>query len=729
MYTLEDLFLKAHVFGPTLSQARWNATGDALCYLKAASRLNASEAVADSPLALWQCKASHLSSHSGLDQGEIQVCAATQLFQSGLKPKDLTDAEKDLQERKRVFSTGITQFEPHPLASHQFLLSMQGSLLEWDATLGHGDLLHEGGAFYAQYSPSGNQVSFIENDALYVLKKGETKPKFIAGPSSHYTQVGVAEFVAQEELSRFEGVWWSSDDRYLAYQTTHDLQIPVTQRQEIYAHQTKNISQRYPFVGGPNAQVGLQLFDLREEKHFPILELQDDFYLARAGWLGDSFVFVMLNRLQNHLKMFRFDLNQKKSILFFEEKKVPFINIFCKKLYFWNRQLIWHGEEEYGAIYAIDPFGLQTFKKVTPDSHQVASLLDAKGNVLLYSALHNNALERKAFVLNLESQSLFPIPHTHRFVDSGSLYSDSKTGEWHGILCGSDLTQSAVFSYFKMPEKGKSLSDLNPFYVSKMREEFSKCLFTPEFSTFSHDGHRFNSMCISPPVSNPHQKFPAIVYLYGGPHKQVVQMGTYSNDWLFAQYLCSLGFVVFSMDNRGTPYQGYSFESAIYQKMGQIDVEDQAAGVEYLKSFPHIDAQRLGVFGWSYGGFLTLMCLLKKPDLFKVGVSGAPVTDFRMYDTCYTERYMGLPSMAPEAYGQTDASAFASTLKARLLLIHGMADDNVLFDHSIKMADALYENQKTFEPLFYPGEKHAIARPKRRLHKYQSIARFFKEYL
>jgi dipeptidyl-peptidase-4 len=234
---------------------------------------------------------------------------------------------------------------------------------------------------------------------------------------------------------------------------------------------------------------------------------------------------------------------------------------------------------------------------------------------------------------------------------------------------------------------------------------------------------------IKPKDFSPSKKYPAIVYVYGGPHAQKVNYGWQGMYYLYAQYLAAQGFVVFTLDNRGSAHRGKVFEADIAKAFGSVDLEDQVHGAKYLQTLPFVDKDRLGIYGWSYGGYMTLMAMCKAPELFKVGSSGAPVTDWYLYDTAYTERYLGLPQLESDTYKKASVFTWVDGLKGKLQLIHGMADDNVLYVNSTMLYSELQKRGKQFEIQAYPGEKHALASTPMRVHCYASITRFFKDNL
>jgi dipeptidyl-peptidase-4 len=249
-----------------------------------------------------------------------------------------------------------------------------------------------------------------------------------------------------------------------------------------------------------------------------------------------------------------------------------------------------------------------------------------------------------------------------------------------------------------------------------------------EFGTLeAEDGQALYYRMLKPADFDAGKQYPVVVYVYGGPMGQSV-----INAWTvgFNEILARRGFVVFTVDNRGTGFRGTAFDAPLYRHMGKVEVADQLVGVDYLRSLDFVDPDRIGIWGWSYGGYMTLMSLFKHPDVFAAGVSGAPVTDWTLYDTHYTERYLGTPQNNAEGYEASGVFPYVGNLAAPLLLIHGMADDNVLFTNSTKLMKSLQDEGRPFDVMTYPGSKHGLTRvPATGEHAYAHILRFFRQHL
>jgi dipeptidyl-peptidase-4 len=250
---------------------------------------------------------------------------------------------------------------------------------------------------------------------------------------------------------------------------------------------------------------------------------------------------------------------------------------------------------------------------------------------------------------------------------------------------------------------------------------------TPDFGSIEAvDGSRLYYKLLKPIPFDPNVEYPVLIYVYGGPAGQTVR-----RSWggLWHQYLAQSGYVVFSLDNRGTPNRGRAFKDQLFHHQGSVEVEDQLTGVEFLKTLPYVDGGRIGMFGWSNGGYMTLMCMMKAPEAIQAGLCVAPVTDWKLYDTHYTERYLGHPRKDPDAYEKSSVFPYVDGLKSPILLVHGMADDNVQYTNSTKLYRMLQDKNIPFDMMNYPGSKHGIRGKELRTHLYGTMTRFLDRHL
>jgi dipeptidyl-peptidase-4 len=267
------------------------------------------------------------------------------------------------------------------------------------------------------------------------------------------------------------------------------------------------------------------------------------------------------------------------------------------------------------------------------------------------------------------------------------------------------------------------MDETHPYFPYRERHR------VPEIGTLeADDGQALYFSILKPFDFDPAKRYPVIVYTYGGPHVQVVN-NQWGRDAIFHQYLQQQGYLVFALDNRGSTNRGTAFEFPIHRQMSRVEVRDQELGVEYLRTLPYVDGDRIGIYGWSYGGYMTLMAMMQAPDAFAAGVSGAPVTDWALYDTHYTERYMSTPADNPDGYELSNVLSHVESLRGALLIIHGMADDNVLLNHSTLLFREMQKKRIPFESMMYPNETHGFRDPDINVHRTELMMRFLDRHL
>ena len=548
---------------------------------------------------------------------------------------------------------------------------------------------------------------------------------------------GMAEFVAQEEMSRMTGYWWSPDESKIAFTKVDETPVEVITRSEIYADDIKLIEQKYPKAGTPNAIVELAIQSLNtDERTWVDMGENKDVYLARGQWMPDSttFTYQWQTRNQQTLELRAFNTKTKSQNVLLTERSNTWVNLHDDLFFLKDKgQFVWASERDgFKHLYLFDNSG-KLIKQLTQGEWVVDSIeaIDTVNNRLYFSGRKDTPLESHIYVVPLDSED-----------SAATITRITELGAYHDATFSSDASifidrLSTVNSPFQV-----SLNDASGERITWLEEnkvEKGHPLYTymdswakPEFGDIkTKDGATLKYRIYKPEsaVENPNKKHPVIVYLYGGPHAQVVTNKWAGNRGLLMQHWVDQGFVVFTLDNRGSNYRGKAFEDPIYKKMGSIEVDDQVAGVEYLRTLPFVDADKIGIHGHSYGGYMTLMTMFKAGDYFSAGVSGAPVTDWRLYDTHYTERYMGNPNTENDAYTASSVFPYAKDLKGDLLIYHGMADDNVLFTHSTMLYKHLQDLAIPFETMDYPGKKHGLRGKQTGIHLYKTITNFFERTL
>ncbi|RRJ42582.1 S9 family peptidase [Xanthomonas vasicola pv. musacearum] len=611
----------------------------------------------------------------------------------------LSDVEKARRERQRIAAlTGIVDYQWAPDA-HALLFPLGGELYLYDLRktgaaavrrLTHG----EGFATDAKLSPKGGFVSFVRERNVWVIELASGNALQLTHDGGETIGNGVAEFVADEEIDRHTGYWWAPDDSAIAFARIDESQVPVQKRPEVYADHTEVISQRYPQAGQPNVAVQLGVIAPRAKATPRWIDLgkHPDIYLARVDWRdAQRLTFQRQSRDQKTLELIETTLASGAQRTLITETSPTWVPLSNDLRFLKDGRFLWNSERSgYEHLYLASEDG----RTLTP-------------------LMAGGAIEKRSSTNGT---------HAASFANNASVYVDT----W------SNTTTPPQIELFHA--NGEKIATLLKNDLSDPQHPYAHYRDAQrpiEFGTLSAaDGKTpLHYRLTKPDNFDPAKRYPVIVYVYGGPAAQTVLDAWPSRgDALFDQYLAQRGYVVFSLDNRGTPRRGRDFGGALYGKQGTVEVDDQLQGVAWLKQQPWVDAKRIGVQGWSNGGYMTLMLLAKHSDAYACGVAGAPVTDWGLYDTHYTERYMDLPARNAAGYRNARIATHLDGLRAKLLLIHGMADDNVLFTNSTALMSELQQRGTAFELMTYPGAKHGLSGATA-LHRYKTAEAFLQRCL
>lgn len=646
----------------------------------------------------------------------------------------VSEQEKAERERKRQHGQGIVNYAWHPNGKW-LLVPLRGRLFVVDVSdtenitwreVGDGS----GGISNAKFSPQGRYISFVKQHNLYLADVAQLRVKPVTIEGNGTVSYGTAEFIAAEELGRYDGYWWAPNDQYLVYTRVDEWAVSVQKRYDMRADEVVLVEQRYPQAGSKNAQVQLLLTDLLSEQT-TILDWtdNDDVYLSRVAWLADSrrIAVQRLSRDQRNLDLLLIDTLTNKPKRVINENHSKWVNLNNETRFLTqSNQLIWASQRNgYKHLYLYQNDGKQ-LAQLTNGPWEVSSLcgVNEAAGVVYFTANIDSVLENQLYSVKLSG---------------GHITRVSPEAGWHQTLCAINDNQTVFVDQFSSAQHATrtqiySSSDVTPKLIvsNDIKSDHPYAPYyadhvTPEFGQIkADDGQALYYALYKPKDFDATKQYPVVFDIYGGPHAQRVR-NAYSLDW--RQLLLQHGFLVLTVDNRGMANRGLDFEQAIYHRLGNVEVNDQRRMVAQLKQWPFVDATRIGVFGWSYGGYMALNLLCKAGADFSAAVAVAPVTDWRLYDTAYTERYMGLPAQNGDAYNDSSVLSHVADCNGKLLLMHGMADDNVLFLHSIKLMAALQQQQKPFELMTYPGSKHGIAGNNERLHLYQTAIDFFVRHL
>lgn len=646
-------------------------------------------------------------------------------------PENLSDEEKARRERQRIFGKGILEYT-WSTDGKALLFPLNGDLYYYDLASAKSKKLTNTDAFEtdARFSPKGNYVSFIREQNLYALALNSGKEIQLSQDGGGVIKNGMAEFVAQEEMSRMTGYWWSGDETKIAYTRVDESPVKEAIRNEIYADEVKLFNQRYPFTGTDNVKIQLGVVKLNNQ-HVDWIDLgkNQDIYIARAKWLKDSktLSYQWQNRSQQTLELRFYDSESKKQKVALTENSDTWINLHFDLVFLKDKKhFVWASERDgFKHLYLYRTNG-QLVRQITSGDWAVDSLkgIDEKKGIVYFAGRKDTPLES-----HLYSAPLFKKGDSKRITEEG---------QYHNVVLAKDNKTFIDTSSSVNKPKSAALRKVNGEFITWLEENkldnshpltpYLSNLATPEYGTLkADDGQVMHYRLFKPTNMSAGKKHPVIVNVYGGPHAQRV-----TNSWrsknLYFQYMAQQGYVIFQLDNRGSYNRGKKFEDAIYKNLGDVEVRDQIKGVEFLRTLDYVDAKRIGIYGHSYGGYMALMTMFKAGDYFNAGVSGAPVTDWALYDTHYTERYLGHPDTNAKGYEASAVFPYTDGLKGPLMIYHGMADDNVLFTHATKLFKQLQDSEKQFEMMTYPGSKHSLRGKQVQTHLHQTITNFFNRH-
>ncbi len=643
---------------------------------------------------------------------------------------ELSDEEKARRERQRTAAlSGIVEYAWFP-DSRRLLFPLGGELYLFDLAAPEAGARKltsgEGFATDPKVSPKGGFVSFIRGRNLWVVDVSSGAEAQLTADGSDVIGNGVAEFVADEEMNRHTGYWWAPDDSGIAFARIDETPVPIRERFEIYPDRTEVVRQRYPAAGEANVLIQLGVIAPKAGAAPRWLDLgpNPDIYLTRVDWAAPQrLLFQRQSRDQRTLALIEADLANGTQRTLVTERSTTWINLHELLHVFPDGRFLWGSERDgFMHLYRMDADG-RVEAQLTRGDWMVEDLLavDEARGLVYFSGTKDGALQRQVYRVALAGGEVERIStdagmHAARF--------DAKAGRF--VSLWSNATTPPQTQLFD--RDGRKLADLIDNRLVEGHPYFPfRAIHGPvEFGTLkAADGQSdLHYSLIKPPGFDARKKYPVVVYVYGGPAAQTVtDSWPGRGDHFFSRYLAQQGYVVFSLDNRGTPRRGQAFLSALYGKQGTVEVEDQLNGVAWLRAQPWVDGARIGVHGWSNGGYMTLMLLARSRGAYACGVSGAPVTDWALYDTHYTERYMDHPAANPEGYAQARVMTHIDGLTEPLLLIHGMADDNVLFLNSTELMAALQKRGQPFELMTYPGAKHGL-RSADALHRYRMTEAF-----
>jgi dipeptidyl-peptidase 4 len=584
---------------------------------------------------------------------------------------------------------------------------------------------------YATLSPDNNKVAFVKDNNLFYINLLNNELTQITkdGKYNHIIN-GAADWVYEEEFSMAQAFQWSPDGKKIAFIRFDESEVPVFNMQTWGDLYPQDYLFKYPKAGEKNAQVGIHVYDLAGQKITPIDSGKEtDIYLPRIYWTGDAqtLAFLRLNRLQNELDLFYANTSTGTSQLILQEKAATYVDLdYNDNLHFLegNKGFIRTSEKDgFKHIYLHDTQGKQV-RQITSGNWEVTQLVgvDEKGKKIYYISTEKSPLERNLYVIQMDGKNkkiLTPEKGT---------YAINMSKDFKYYIA--NFTDAATPLKVTLNEaSGKEIKVLED--NQELKQRLAQYAFQNKtFFTFpTVDGAILNGYMIKPSNFDESKKYPVLMYVYGGPGSQNVLNNWGGTREFWHHQLAAEGYVVVCVDNRGTGGRGRDFKHATYANLGKLETEDQIAGAKYLGSLPYVDASRIGIWGWSYGGYMSALSLMLGNDVFKTAIAVAPVTTWRYYDTIYTERYLQTPQLNASGYDDFNPITHVNKLKGNLLLVHGTGDDNVHFQNAVDLADALIKADKQFETMFYPNRNHGIYGGNTTWHLYNLMTDFIKRKL
>lgn len=709
--TIDRVFSDPPISGPSALLGRLSPDGKILTYLK--PKID-NAMVQD----LWGVMAEGGSPFLLMDANKLSDSS-----------KELSLEEIARRERMRISVRGVVSYDWDKTGKF-ILVPLDGDIYAIDAKTRVINRLTNtpNDEIDARLSKNGKLLGFVRDGQLFIKNLENNQEYAISPKAEGDVSYGSSEFIAQEELKRFEGYWFSPNSQMIAYQKTDETRVETVERTIIGADGTKVVKQKYPYAGKANAIVELYVKPMDGAAIKLDLGKNDDFYVARVDWSLDSkSLFVQkLSRDQKTLELIKYDPATGTGKTIITEKSDSWVEVNDDFSLLKGGDFIWSSERDgNNHLYLFNKDG-KKIRQITYGNYAVKNIsaVDEVKDLVYFEAGIETPIENNLYAEKIHS--------------NGKPITITKTGGWWSVnMAKSGTSFIGNYSDPQTPPNaalydatGKKLLTIEDNKLDKTHPyySFKDTYSAPEFGSIKAvDGEDLYYSILKPRGFDPNKKYPVLVSIYGGPANSVVK-----KTWVSPQnrLLQEKGFIVFSIDNRGTPNRSVKFTRAIYRQFGGPDIDDQITGAKFLQKLPYVDKDNIGIFGWSQGGFVTLMALSVKDTPFKAGVAGAPPTDWRLYDTAYTERYMDTPQNNKDGYAASDVLNRIGNIKPNSLLIaHGMADDNVLLINTTRVAAELQKRGVPFEMMLYPGEHHGLKGYAKRKFQWNLMTDFFERKL
>ena len=580
------------------------------------------------------------------------------------------------------------------------------------------------------FSPDGKKIAFARDNNLFVYDIASKQITAITSDGKKNSIInGITDWVYEEEFAFVRAFDWSKDSKKVAYIRFDESQVPEFSMSIFKKDLYPTVETfKYPKAGEKNSEVSLHIYDIASKGTQKVnLSQYSDFYIARMQWTNKANVLSaqVLNRHQDNLDLLFVDGNSAATKVVLNEKDKAYVDVTDNLTFLKDNSFIWTSEKDgFNHIYLYDKTG-KLKNQVTKGNWEVTNYygFDEKTNTVFYQSVENGSINRDVYSINLNGKNKVRLsksigtnaatfsPNFQYFINTFSSATHPTTYTLNEAKKGAQVQVIESNEALASKLKGYNLS-AKEFFVLKTAK-----------------GNELNAWILKPKDFDPTKKYPVFMYQYSGPGSQQVNNDWNSNDDYWFQMLAQQGYIVACVDGRGTGFKGAAFKKVTQKELGKYEVEDQIDAAIVIGNYPYVDKNRIGIWGWSYGGFMASNCLLKGADVFKMAIAVAPVTNWRFYDSIYTERYMQTPQENASGYDENSPINHVNKLKGNYLLIHGSGDDNVHVQNSMQMIEALIQANKQFDSQIYPDKNHGIYGGKTRIQLFNIMTNFIRENL
>jgi dipeptidyl-peptidase 4 len=587
----------------------------------------------------------------------------------------------------------------------------------------------------AEFSPDGTMIAFVRDNNLFVkyLVSGDEIQVTTDGKINEVIN-GAVDWVYEEEFSFHKGFYWSPNSANIAFYRFDESNVKEFQMEMYGTLYPQQYRFKYPKAGEDNSKIAVKVFNVHSRKTDDFnLGDNEDIYVPRMVWANDGTTLCVqrLNRLQNELELLVGDFNPGRKMIvpveirtIYTEKSATYIDVHDFMQFTTdNKRMLWASEMDgYNHLYWLD-VASGRLTQITSGNWEITDVYgwDEKNNKIYFQAAKNHPTQREVYSIGGDGKDMKMLSEK-----TGTNRAEFSSNFRYFILFHSDANTPFTVSIIDNVLKGKKSA---PFIIkdnAALKKRLAEYTINPQtfFTVKNAEGTDLNAWMIKPSVMEQGEKYPVLMFVYGGPGINTVNDSWSYGNYFWFQSLAQQGYIVVSVDARGTGYRGREFKHCTYLELGKKETEDQIFAAKELGKMPFVDAKRIGIFGWSYGGYMSSLCITKGADVFKAAIAVAPVTNWRYYDNVYTERFMRTPQENGKNYDDNSPINHVSKLKGSYLLIHGSADDNVHFQNAMEMADALINANKQFEFMAYPNKDHGIHGGYSRWHLYDKMTNF-----